>query len=175
MASASGRLLLQDKTFIAGRSPAEGFRARALLASGPAGVNARASETGDGAFLALGAELAAQLLGGDLVARRIVAEGPDVADDCIAEEIGATDICVTQDIPLAGRCLKKGARALSPTGRPFTPNNIGMALAVRDVKAHQRELGEMRGGPPAFTPADRSRFLQALEQAVFRVLPAAVT
>lgn len=101
-----------------------------------------------------------------LVERRIVAEGPDVADDWIADAIAATDICVTQDIPLANRCLKKGARALSPTGRPFTPSNIGMALAVRDLKSHLRETGDMRGGPPAFAKADRSRFLQALEQAV---------
>jgi len=103
---------------------------------------------------------------GALVERRIVAEGPDAADDWIAGEIGTSDICVTQDIPLADRCLKKGARALSPTGRPFTPDNIGMALAVRDLKAHLRETGDMRGGPPAFANADRSRFLQALEQAV---------
>ncbi len=101
-----------------------------------------------------------------LVERRIVAEGPDAADDWIAAEIGATDICITQDIPLADRCLKKGARAISPTGRPFTQNNIGMSLAVRDLKAHLRETGDMRGGPAAFSGADRSRFLQALEQAV---------
>jgi uncharacterized protein YaiI (UPF0178 family) len=100
------------------------------------------------------------------VERRVVAEGPDVADDWIAGEIGATDICVTQDIPLADRCLKKGARALSPSGRPFTPSNIGMALAVRDLKVHLRETGDLSGGPPAFARADRSRFLQALEQAV---------
>ncbi|RTL72288.1 MAG: YaiI/YqxD family protein [Hyphomicrobiales bacterium] len=100
------------------------------------------------------------------VERRIVPEGPDAADDWIADAIGQTDICVTQDIPLAGRCLKKGARALSPTGRPFTPDNIGMALAVRDLKAHLRETGDMRGGPAPFARGDRSRFLQALEQAV---------
>lgn len=100
------------------------------------------------------------------VERRLVAEGPDVADDWIAAEIATSDICVTQDIPLASRCLKAGARALSPTGRPFTPDNIGMALAVRDLKAHLRETGDMRGGPAAFAKADRSRFLQALEQAV---------
>lgn len=101
-----------------------------------------------------------------VVERRLVPEGPDAADDWIAGEIHPSDICVTQDIPLAGRCLKAGARALSPTGRPFTPDNIGMALAVRDLKAHLRETGDMRGGPAAFSKADRSRFLQALEQAV---------
>jgi uncharacterized protein YaiI (UPF0178 family) len=105
-----------------------------------------------------------------LAERRIVAEGPDTTDDWIAEEILAADICVTQDIPLADRCLKKGARALAPTGRPFTPNNIGMARAVRDLTAHLRETGDFRGGPPAFTRGDRSRFLQALEQAVQDIL-----
>ena len=105
-----------------------------------------------------------------LVERRIVAAGPDAADDWIAEEISAADICVTQDIPLADRCLKKGARALAPTGRPFTPDNIGMARAVRDLKAHLRETGDIRSGPPAFTRDDRSRFLQALEQAVQDIL-----
>lgn len=102
----------------------------------------------------------------ELVERRIVEEGPDAADDWIADEILPADICVTQDILLADRCLKKGARALSPAGRPFTPDNIGVARAVRDLKAHLRETGDIHGGPPAFTRADRSRFLQALEQAV---------
>lgn len=101
-----------------------------------------------------------------LVARQIVDEGPDASDDWIANEIGASDICVTQDIPLADRCLKKQARALTSSGRPFTPDNIGMALAVRDLKAHLRETGDVRSGPPAFSRADRSRFLEALEQAV---------
>lgn len=101
-----------------------------------------------------------------LVQRQIVDDGPDAADDWIAAEITSTDICVTQDIPLADRCLKKHARAIAPAGRPFTADNIGMALAVRDLKAHLRETGETRGGPPAFARADRSRFLQALEQAV---------
>lgn len=101
-----------------------------------------------------------------LVERVIVTEGPDAADDWIVGEISAADICVTQDIPLADRCLKKGARALSPAGRPFTTDNIGMALAVRDLKARLRETGEIRGGPQAFARGDRSRFLEALEQAV---------
>ena len=106
----------------------------------------------------------------DLVERRIVAEGPDAAVDWIADEIMMADICVTQDIPLAERCLKKGARALTPTGRSFTPDNIGMSRAMCDLKAQLRETGDIRGGPPAFARADRSRFLQALEQAVQNIL-----
>jgi len=107
-----------------------------------------------------------RLPAGALFERQLVADGPDAADDWIEKEIRANDICVTQDIPLANRCLTKGARALSPSGRPFTSNNIGMALAVRNLHAHLRETGGSHSGPRAFTRDDRSRFLQALEQAV---------
>ena len=100
------------------------------------------------------------------VERSIVTDGPDAADDRIAERIGATNIVVTQDIPLADRCLKKGARAISTYGKPFTPDNIGMALAMRDLKSHLRETGEIQGSNPGFTRNDRSQFLQALEHAV---------
>lgn len=65
---------------------------------------------------------------------------------------------------------EEGARALTPTGQPFTPDNIGMARAMRDLKAHLRETGDIRGGPSAFARGDRSRFLQALEQAVQNIL-----
>lgn len=111
-----------------------------------------------------------QLPASPQVERQLVPEGPDAADDWIAVRIGPTDVCVTQDIPLADRCLKQGGLALSPTGRPFTPDNIGMAIAVRDLKAHLRETGEMRGGPPAFSKNDRSRFLQELENAIQTIL-----
>ena len=101
------------------------------------------------------------------VERIIVAEGADAADDWIAERITSTDIVVTQDIPLASRCLKQGARAISPVGKPFTTTNIGMALAMRDLKAHLRETGDIAAGLNAgFTRNDRSRLLQVLEQAV---------
>lgn len=100
------------------------------------------------------------------VQRVIVAEGPDAADDWIAGRIEATDIVVTQDIPLADRCIKRGARALSPMGKPFTKDNIGMALAMRDLKARLRETGDLQGSNPSFTRNERSRFLQVLEQAV---------
>lgn len=101
-----------------------------------------------------------------LVQRMVVAEGPDAADDWIAERIGAGDICVTQDIPLASRCLKAGARAIGNTGKPFTDASIGMALAMRELSQHLRETGESRGFNAAFTRQDRSRFLGALENAV---------
>ncbi len=96
----------------------------------------------------------------------VVPPAPDAADDWIADRIGAGDIAVTADIPLAARCLEKGAAALGPTGKPFTPDNIGMALSMRALKSELRESGAIRDGGPAFARQDRSRFLQALEQAV---------
>jgi uncharacterized protein YaiI (UPF0178 family) len=103
---------------------------------------------------------------GEGVERIVVPDGPDVADDWIAERAGKGDIVVTQDIPLASRALKAGARAIGNTGRPFTDSSIGMALAMRDLSQHLRETGEARGGPAAFSKGDRSQFLQALEAAV---------
>ncbi|MEM8836815.1 MAG: YaiI/YqxD family protein [Pseudomonadota bacterium] len=103
-----------------------------------------------------------------LVTRRIVPEGPDAADDWIAEEVAASDIVVTNDIPLADRCLKKGALVISGTGRDFTEANIGSALASRAISQHLREIGEMTGGPKGFSAKDRSAFLQAMERACRR-------
>ena len=96
----------------------------------------------------------------------VVAEGPDAADDWIAENITDRDIAVTADIPLAARCLEKNAQAIGPTGRAFTKNSIGSALAMRDLNAHLRETGAMSSNAPGFTRRDRSQFLQTLEQAV---------
>lgn len=96
----------------------------------------------------------------------MVGEAMDAADDWIAERITAADICVTGDIPLASRCLKKGARVVPPNGRPFTEANIAGALAGREIARHLRELGEGGKGPPPFSKADRSRFLSALDTAV---------
>ena len=96
----------------------------------------------------------------------MVGAAMDAADDWIAERITAADICVTADIPLASRCLEKGARVVPPTGRPFTEANISSALAGREIARHLRELGAGGGGPPPFTKADRSRFLSALDNAV---------
>ena len=98
----------------------------------------------------------------------LVPQGADAADDWIAAEAGAGDIVVTADIPLAKRALDKGALVLGPTGRPFTANSIGMALAMRELNQHRRETGESRGLNAAFTARDRSAFLQALDEAVGR-------
>jgi uncharacterized protein len=100
------------------------------------------------------------------IERIVVPEGPDAADDWIATRIGPRDICITADILLAARCLKAGARAIAPDGKPFRPDSIGMTVAMRDLMAHLRDSGEVRTFNAAFKPADRSRFLQALEQAV---------
>ena len=104
----------------------------------------------------------------------VVDAGADVADDWIAERAGPGDIVITADIPLADRALKAGAQALHPTGKPFTPDGIGAALASRAIGEHLRSMGEVTRGPKPFGPADRSRFLQALDVAVVkarRVIP----
>jgi len=96
----------------------------------------------------------------------VVGAGADAADDWIADHIGPGDIAVTNDVPLADRCLKRGAAALRPDGRPFSENSIGLALATRDLMAGLREQGEIAGGPPPFSGRDRSRFLQSLDTAI---------
>lgn len=96
----------------------------------------------------------------------VVTQGFDAADDWIAEHVAAGDIVVTADIPLASRCLAKGAHAIGATGRPFTEDNIGDAMATRTLLADLRGAGEQTRGPAPFDPRDRSRFLQALEIAV---------
>jgi uncharacterized protein YaiI (UPF0178 family) len=98
----------------------------------------------------------------------IVPQGPDAADDWIVEHVAAGDIVVTADIPLARRTLDKGAVVLGPTGRPFTSDSIGMALAMRELNQHLRETGASRGLNAGFTARDRSAFLQALDEAVAR-------
>jgi uncharacterized protein len=96
----------------------------------------------------------------------LVGESADAADDWIAERISAADVCVTSDIPLAARCLKKGARVVSPIGKPWTLANIGNALAGREIARHLRELGMNTRGPAPLTNRDRSRFLSALDTAL---------
>ncbi len=108
-----------------------------------------------------------------LIEQVVVDAGPDIADDWIAERAGVGDVVVTADIPLADRCLKSGAQALKSNGQPFTPDSIGSALAVRMVGEHLRSMGVATSGPPPFSAADRSRFLQALDRAVVKARKAA--
>jgi uncharacterized protein YaiI (UPF0178 family) len=95
-----------------------------------------------------------------------VPEGADAADDWIAARIQPDDVCVTTDIPLAARCLARGARAVAPNGRVWNADNIGNALAGREVARHLREIGAATGGPAPLAKADRSKFLSALDTAV---------
>ncbi len=105
----------------------------------------------------------------ETIERVIVPEGPDVADDWIVERVTASDIVITTDIPLAGRCVRKGASVLSPTGRPFDDDSIGMALATRDLMTDLRSAGAVTRGPPPLNRQDISRFLSALDLAVVRL------
>ena len=107
---------------------------------------------------------------GPLVERVVVSEGFDAADDWIAERAGARSVVITADILLADRCVKAGATVLAPTGKPFTAASIGGAVATRAIMADLRSgLGEGIGGPAPFARADRSRFLQALDEALVRL------
>ena len=101
-----------------------------------------------------------------LISLQIVPPGPDAADNWIADTIQAADICVTNDIPLAARCLEVNALAIKPNGERFTKNAIGMALANRELMQNLRETGEITGGPRPFSKADRSEFLNGLEVCV---------
>lgn len=100
------------------------------------------------------------------IALEVVGDGLDEADDWIVEHLQSYDIVITADIPLASRCLKKGARVLGPTGKPFTEDNIGMTVATRDLLSELREIGEITGGPPPLNKRDRSRFLQQLDEVI---------
>jgi len=96
----------------------------------------------------------------------VVGGGFDEADDWIVDHVEADDIVITADIPLASRCVKAGASVIGTTGKPFTENNIGSALATRDLLSELRGAGEITGGPPPLQKRDRSRFLQALDEAI---------
>lgn len=93
----------------------------------------------------------------------VVPAGADAADDWIVEAAQKNDLVLTADIPLASRALQKGCHVLGFTGKPFTEASIGMALAMRDLKQHLRETGEIQGYNRGFTAADRSAFLSALD------------
>ena len=94
----------------------------------------------------------------------------DAADDWIAERADGASVVVTQDIPLAARCLAKGGRALDPRGRVFTDASIGDALATRELMSQLRDMGTLTGGPAPFEEKDRSRFLQSLDTVVQKML-----
>ncbi len=96
----------------------------------------------------------------------VVGEGFDAADDWIVEHAQPDDIVITADIPLASRCLEQGARVIGSTGKPFTEDNIGSAVATRDLLSELRDAGEITGGPPPLTKRDRSRFLQQLDAVI---------
>jgi uncharacterized protein YaiI (UPF0178 family) len=100
------------------------------------------------------------------VSLQVVGEGMDAADDWIVEHLGVGDVVVTADVPLAARCLEKGACALGHTGKRFTQENIGSALATRDLLSALRDSGEVVGGPPPFAKRHRSRFLHQLDEAI---------
>jgi uncharacterized protein YaiI (UPF0178 family) len=102
----------------------------------------------------------------------VVSKGADAADDWIVETAKANDIAVTADVPLAARLVPMGVHVIGPTGRPFTPETIGMAVAMRNLGQHLRETGESKGYNASFTPRDRSAFLSALDQAVRRAVRA---
>jgi uncharacterized protein len=102
----------------------------------------------------------------DLFEQVIVNEQFNAADDWIVARVGDHDIVVSADIPLAARCLKKGARVLDPKGRVFTNDSIGEALANRELMAYLRDMGNITGGPAPFDKRDRSRFLQRLDDVI---------
>ncbi|GGF83713.1 UPF0178 protein [Rhizobium wenxiniae] len=101
----------------------------------------------------------------DPMVKNVIVSGAfDAADDWIAERAATGDIVVTADVPLAGRCVAAGAFVTGPTGRLFDKTNIGMATAMRDLGAHLRETGESKGYNAAFSPRDRSAFLETLDR-----------
>jgi len=104
-----------------------------------------------------------------LIERIVVSDAFDAADDWIAEQAGARTVVITADILLADRALKAGATVLSPTGKPFTTASIGSAIATRAIMADLRAGGDQLGGPAPFAKAGRSRFLQALDDALVRL------
>jgi len=105
-----------------------------------------------------------------MVRNVVVSKGADAADDWIVDNATENDLAVTADVPLAARLVEKGVHVLGPTGRAFTTESIGLAVAMRDLKQHLRESGEIKGYNPGFSAKDRSAFLQALDQAVRRSL-----
>ena len=111
-----------------------------------------------------------------LLSREVVSAAFDAADDWIAERAGPDAVIITGDILLADRCLKAGAAVIAPTGKPFTDNSIGAAIATRAIMADLRAgAGASIGGPAPFAKADRSRFRSSLDEALVRLKRASKT
>lgn len=104
-----------------------------------------------------------------LITRKVVSDAFDAADDWIVEQTTARSVVITADILLADRCIKLGATVIAPNGKPFTTASIGSAIAVRAIMADLRAGGDNLGGPAKFAPADRSRFLSSLDQALVKL------
>lgn len=105
----------------------------------------------------------------ELIDMVVVEMDPDAADDHIAERATPHSIVITADIPLADRCIKAGSIVLAPNGKPFTESSIGSAMATRALMQDLRAGGDIVGGPPPLQKSDRSRFLQALDQAIVQL------
>jgi uncharacterized protein len=103
------------------------------------------------------------------IERVVVGAAMDAADDWIADRAGSDDVVITADVPLASRCVKAGATVISPNGKPFDEDSIGLTVATRNLLHELRSAGEITRGPKPFEPRDRSRFLSALDQAVVRL------
>ena len=102
----------------------------------------------------------------DVVELVVVDDQFNAADDWIVEQVTTDDIVVSADIPLAARCLEKGAQVLDPRGGVFTEDSIGEALASRELLSQLRDMGTITGGPAPFEKRDRSRFLQQFDQTI---------
>jgi len=97
------------------------------------------------------------------ISQIVVSAAFDAADDRIFSDANSGDIVITADILLAGRCIGKGCKVLNHNGNLFTPQNIGSALAMRELNSYLREAGEIKGNNPSFSKQHRSQFLQALD------------
>jgi len=106
----------------------------------------------------------------DWLRQVVVGGGPDAADDWIAQNVAENDIVISADIPLAARCLDKGAVVLDTRGRAFSEDGISDALALRGLLSHLRGTGAITGGPPPFEKRHRSLFLQRLDRTVLAML-----
>jgi uncharacterized protein YaiI (UPF0178 family) len=104
-----------------------------------------------------------------LIERVVVSDKFDAADDWIAGEADTGTVVITGDILLAGRCLKEGATVIGHNGKPFTSASIGGAIATRAIMADLRAGAGITDGPSPFAKRDRSRFLQALDEALVRL------